>query len=260
MSSPEEIDDISVFALEDDSADEWLPTSDELDKYSSEDSSHGVPSHPNGKKPETRPIDLENANLDIDSFLEGSKSCNSKKAEKQAVKLFNDTMSSLNETRQLGFKPIDECPLDELANQLCQFFLVVTKKDGKVINASSLTAHHIALARYLAQRKENQVDIKADSRFKEVSAVLKARCTQVASKGARPGINAAKAVPTEVLSKTLAEGHMGRESPRALITLIHFNLMTGFGCRALQVCLIKLSHAGSYSYGIHVAGNACNFK
>ena len=56
MSRPEEIDDISVFALEDDSADEWLPTSDELDKYSSEDSSHGVPSHPKGKKRKPYPL------------------------------------------------------------------------------------------------------------------------------------------------------------------------------------------------------------
>ena len=95
-------------------------------------------------------------------------------------------MVTLNKTKKFTFKSIETCPLDELGNQLSHFFMVVSKSDGSTLNASSLKAYHIALARYLNQRRNNSVDIKKDSRFRDVAAVLKARCTEAASKGERP--------------------------------------------------------------------------
>ena len=219
---------------------EWLPDKDDennsTDSFGSNlENEAGVSKNNGGRK-----IDAVNANLDVDTFLDGAKSKNSKKAETNAVKLFNETMVTLNKTKKFTFKSIETCPLDELGNQLSHFFMVVSKSDGSTLNASSLKAYHIALARYLNQRRTNSVDIKKDSRFRDVAAVLKARCTEAASKGERPGKNKANPVPVDKMAAAFAGGHLGRKTPRALISTVHYNMIGGFGCRALQVSLSQL--------------------
>ena len=81
--------------------------------------------------PEARVIDAHNANLDLTSYLEGTTSENTKRANRHAVKTFNSVMESLrrkggNDTEK--FKPLDEIENpDDLLFCLCKFLMVAVK-------------------------------------------------------------------------------------------------------------------------------------
>ena len=74
---------------------------------------------------------------------------------------------------------------------------------------------------------EPPIDIKTAPDFKKMREVLKARKTEVAKLGARPGVNASDAVSAEDVQQAFEAGALGRGSPRALVATVHYVLMTG---------------------------------
>lgn len=183
-----------------------------------------------------RAINKENTSKDVDDFLDLNASKNTKKANNQFLTLYNDTMEVLKvQTGNEIYKPLDETTIDELPNALSKFFMVAVKKDGKTYNASSLNQFYQVAVRFLKEKYHTPVDIKEDLRFKKVYEVVKAKCAQAVEMGARPGMNASKAVDPNLIRLAFQKGKLGRGNPRSLVSTVHFNLMTGFGCRANQV-------------------------
>ena len=197
-----------------------------------------------------RMVDESKLEIPVDDYLDQVSSSNTKKQNTLVAKMFNDVMDSLN-IKKVGpcqFYHLDECPEHELPDSLSRFFMCVVKKDGSVYNASSINTFYQAMARYLMKR-DPPVDIKHDPKFKKVSEIVKSRCTESAKSGARPGLNASRAISEDNIQKAFEKGTMGRDTPRALVTLVHYTLTTGFGCRANQVKFISYLNWLFIQYG-----------
>jgi len=195
-------------------------------------------------------LDVENADLNTvpntgetsptcdlsrGNYLDVSASRNTRKANNQFLTLFNDTMEALRvRTGNSVFKPLEETTIEELPNALSEFFRNAVKKDGTIFNASSYTQFYHVGVRFLKEKYHTPVDIKEDVRFKKVYDVVKAQCSKAVSLGARPGMNASKAIDPQLIRLAYQKGNLGREKPRALVRTVHLNLMTEFGCRSYQ--------------------------
>ena len=180
---------------------------------------------------------LQNVDISINEYLDGSKAQNSKKLEKQVVKLFHETISSLSKVdSSLEAKQIDEYSIEELPNALARFFMSAAKENGQTFSSSSLNTFYRALARYLRERETNPIDITTDVNFKKVSAVVKSRQTDAAKQGFGPGKNKSECLTSEDLEKLNDSGKFDRSTPQGLVTLAHYILMTGFGCRCRKEC------------------------
>ena len=119
--------------------------------------------------------------------------------------------------------------------------MICVKTDGTKYNASSLQTYFRVLTRYFRFRDENPIDISTDVRFKKVNEVVKARSLESAKSGQRAGINASQSLTRSELRQVMASGAMSRDNPRSLISLVHYHLMTGFGCRAQEVKILIFS-------------------
>ena len=184
-----------------------------------------------------RSLAQENSNLNVNDFLDDLTSKNTKKLINCTISMYNQTMESLNAKEgSNSYKLLDEASLDELPHNLCKFFMVCVKTDGSKFNASSLNTFYRMLVRYLKLRDENPVDISVDVRFKKVLEVVKARSLESAKAGKRPGINASQSLTSQQLKQLMDSDAMSKENPRGLISLVHYILMTGFGCRARDEC------------------------
>ena len=181
-------------------------------------------------------ISEDNSLLSINEFLDESGSKNTKKLQNQIVSLFNQTMDALNIKENINsHKKLDDCSIDELPDAISRFFMVCVKADGTKYNASSLNTYYKSLARYLKLRDVNPVDIITDLRYKKVAEVVKARTLESAKSGQRPGMHASQSLSPAELKQMMESGAMSRNDPRALISLIHYILVTGFGSRAREV-------------------------
>lgn len=179
---------------------------------------------------------LQNVEFSINEYLDGSKAANSKKLEKQVVKLLHETINSLSKVdSSVVYKQIDDYSLEELPEVLARFFMTVAKENGQMFSSSSLNTYYRALARYLRERDSNPVDITTDVRFKKVSSVVKSRQTDAAKAGLGPGKNKSECLTSEDLEKLSSSGKFDRSTPQGLVTLAHYILMTGFGCRCRKV-------------------------
>ena len=145
-----------------------------------------------------QPLTLQNVGISVSDYLDQSKSENSKKLERQVVKLFHATIEELSKKDQsVVFKQIDDYTLEELPVMLSQFFLSLAKEDGKIHSSSSLMAYFGALARYLRLRENEPVDIKSNVAFRKVLEVVKARQTDAAKQGFGPGKNKSDCLTTD---------------------------------------------------------------
>ena len=182
-----------------------------------------------------RPI--TNVKMTINEYLEAGKSDNTRRLDKQAVKLFHSTIMALSEQdKSVIYKNIDEYSLEELPDILCKFLIVVAKEDGHTFSSNSLNAYVRCLSRHLRQRDVEPVDINVDVRFKKVFSVLKTRQCEAAAAGAGPGKKKAECLSAEDMGKLKDSPNFTRNTPRGLVTLSHYVLMTGFGCRARKEC------------------------
>ena len=190
----------------------------------------------------SRLIANENVNLTINEYVEESASPSTKKLINQVKSLFNQTMDAYNQKENCNLsKNIDDYGLDELPSALSRFFMICVKTDGTKYNASSLQTYFRVLTRYFRFRDENPIDISTDVRFKKVNEVVKARSLESAKSGQRAGINASQSLTRSELRQVMASGAMSRDNPRSLISLVHYHLMTGFGCRAREVKILIFS-------------------
>ena len=184
-----------------------------------------------------RSLAQENSNLNVNEFLDDMTSKNTKKLLKSTVSMYNQTMESLNSKDGTNtYKLLDDTPLDELPQNICKFFMVCVKVDGSIFNASSLNTFYRMLVRHLKLRDEHAVDITMDVRFKKCAEVVKARALESAKAGKRPGVNASSSLSKQQLTQLMESDAMSKDNPRGLISLVHYILMTGFGCRAREEC------------------------
>ena len=95
----------------------------------------------------------------------------------------------------------------------------------------SSIARHLSSSTFLPP-----IDIKADIEFKRVREVLKIRCRQVTADGARPGMNASRAISDEHIKEAFRQGSLGRSNPDALVTTCQYVIQTGMGIRAIREC------------------------
>jgi len=183
-----------------------------------------------------RSIEVETASLSTELYLQSRKGRNVQKCENSVEKIFNQTMETCNSINGTSFKPLMEAAADELPEQLCKYVMSVKRSNGEDYNASSLGCHVVHLQRMLRLREFEPVDIKNDLRFVRVHLVLKARRTELASRGKVPGINASQEVPADVLLKLYEMDLMSRNNPRALALLIWFQMVSILGFRSKEEC------------------------
>ena len=118
--------------------------------------------------------------------------------------------------------------------------MLAKKRNGEVFNASSLCTYFQSLCRFLATDYSPKLEVKTDPRFKIVQDILSRRCTDVAEQGGRPGKNASKAVSYDTLKLAYEHGSLGRGNPKALVTTVHYNMVSGFGyCAITEIYIIK---------------------
>ena len=186
------------------------------------------------KPPSTaRRLDDDNLELSDQDYLLKNESKNTKTSTKYAVKTFNSVMESLAQKDPAGnWLPLEKVSDEDLPLVLAKFLKLVVKPDGSKYNASSLSTMFASLVRHIAVTRE--IDVKRDVKFKTVLSILRDRCTESAKDGQRPGINKSSSVKPEDVKKAVDSGNMGRSNPDALLATVQFQLMVGFGCRAVE--------------------------
>ena len=98
---------------------------------------------------EGRALETSNINLDVTEYLQQKKSDNTRKSDKQAVKMFNSIMARLRESDSPDankFKSLHELDVDNMDFCLSKFFMCLVKQSGQLYNAASLITHYSALA------------------------------------------------------------------------------------------------------------------
>ena len=182
----------------------------------------------------SRPVKLANVNKDPELYGKDMQSIRTKRSTNYAVSTFNDTMrAALGDAHQ----DLHQIPIDELPSKLASFFMLVLKKDGDPMNASSLRTLHQSLARFLSEDYPEKVDIKSDVRFKVVSANLKAAQRASCLAGQVPGKQRSEPFQDQHLAQCWDGGSLGRGNPRALAATVHMTCMSQLGFRAIQECV-----------------------
>ena len=180
-----------------------------------------------------RRLDDQNLDLSDQDYLLKNESKKTKASTKYAVKTFNSVMESIAQKNPDGnWPPLEKVSDEDLPRVLAKFLKVVVKPDGSKYNASSLSTMFASLVRHIAVTRE--IDVKRDVKFKTVLSILRDRCTESAKDGQRPGINKSSSVKPEDVKKAVDSGNLGRSNPDALVATVQFQLMVGFGCRAVE--------------------------
>lgn len=186
---------------------------------------------------DVRAIKVEAVETSIEQFLDENSSHNTRKQTKMVLKLYDDTMSSLRVSDKSPtssvFAPMDSTSDDQLPENLSKFFQVLVKKNGEPYNGSSVSAFYATLCRHILATRA--IDIKQDVRFRQCQKVVKAKCMESAKQGITPGKNASNAVEIDHIIQAFEQGLLGHSNPRALVSLVHFWCMVGFGTRANEV-------------------------
>ena len=92
---------------------------------------------------DTRPLEEDNVFKDINDYLDENTSSETIKCTKKCQKLFDDVMKSFHERSGTSFLPLDQIPVELLPSELARFFMVVKKKDGNLVNSSSLMTYYL---------------------------------------------------------------------------------------------------------------------
>ena len=205
----------------------------------------GAPAHGSGKdksqvgpRPRKskggRAVRETHLNKDPTLFALEMQSKDTTRSTKYACTTYNDTMRTAD-----GDKHIDlhQVPLDQLPNKLAEFFMLVTKSDGKtLLNASSLGTIYQSLARFFSEEAAVKVDIKADHRFKVVKTNLKAAQKASCKEGQVPGKMRAEAFQDQHLALCWEKKTLGRDNPDAISATAHGICIMLLGFRAKSEC------------------------
>ena len=218
------VDAVPVFELE-------LPEiGDEFHQTQAEED---IPDKDENQPSKLRRLEESNLNISDEDYLSKNQSKNTKNSTKYAVNTFNSVMESLAQKNPDGnWLPLEKVSNEDLPRVLSKFLKVVVKPDGSKYNASSLSTMFASLVRHIAVTRE--IDVKKDIKFKNVLSILRDRCTESAKDGQRAGINKSSSVKPEDVKKAVETGNMGRSNPDALLATVQFQLMVGFGCRAVE--------------------------
>ena len=143
-------------------------------------------------------------------------------------------MASLRkQTGVEDYKPLNDTSVEKLPGNLCRFFAVAVKKDGSLYNSSTIEQYFQRFQTWCL--RTHKIDINQDPLFASVKDVVKKRCTDGVKAGQRPGINASRAVPEDLIKQAVDMGKFGRDSPQTLIRTVVYHMMTGMGQRAIKV-------------------------
>ena len=175
------------------------------------------------KEQKERKINVKNFEMDFDTYL--GKSKNTKKSETTIVRLYNSVMEGFSKVDpSKKWKPIDETTdEEELNTNLCKFFMCLVKPDGTPYNSSSKKSYLAAIKRYLIQTKNISLD--RVGRFKELHEIVWSHRDE-----SEVNTEEVSAIREDDINKCFSAGTMGQSNPRALLTLVLYNLMVDFGC------------------------------
>ena len=173
-------------------------------------------------------INIKNFEIDCDKFL--GKSKNTKRNEASIVRLYNSVMEGFSKVDpSKKWKPIDETTdEEELNTNLCKFFMCLVKPDGTPYNTSSTKSYLSAIKRYLIRTRNIYLD--KVGRYKELYEIVYSRMDD--SKVNTEEASGYSALREEDIKKCFSAETMGQGNPRALLTLVMYNLMVDFGCNS----------------------------
>ena len=129
-------------------------------------------------------------------------------------------------------RKIEEIPADELNILICQFLIVIKKKDGGSYEPATLQSFQRSLQRYLND-KNSKLNILKDWEFLKSREVLLSKKKQLVfeeAKGNRP--HAAKELSNAEEDFLFRTGKFGAENPEALQRTVWWLLALHFGFRA----------------------------
>ena len=196
-------------------------------------------------KEEEQLINGMNLEEDIDQFLIDTANKNTTKLTDSVMHNYNTLMAAVAKVKKREFKTLHETHPDDLPDLLTEFFkLVRNKRDKQVLNASTYTTYLTCISRILKEDFEPAIDLAKDLRFHKVRKMVKRmKASAQATKGKKPGANAARAVDPAYLRKARQMGFIGRENPHALLAATYLVATTGLGCRAGKELLSMTNEA-----------------
>jgi hypothetical protein len=177
-------------------------------------------------------IKQKNLHVNPSAYVQQQQAKNTTRATEYAVRLFNEVMPDVALANGFEYKELLHIPMEELPDRLAKFFMVIRRNDGSSYNASTLESIYGSIARFLATEFTPKLDIKKDLRFDIVKKNVKSAQKESCADGERPGKHKAKPFKDEHIAKCWEEKLLGRHSPKALVTTVHFAMLHNFGSRA----------------------------
>lgn len=161
----------------------------------------------------------------VDKFLEDGINKNTKVKTDQDIKLFQECLVSVAESR-----PILQIPPEELSAYVSNFIYAVRKKDGQEYEPNSLISKFQSIQRFLNVNQYG-FSLSKDQVFQKCKQVLKAKTKHLKSQGKGNNPNAAAAITSDDLEKFYAADQLGGNNPRALQNSMWFICTNFFGMR-----------------------------
>lgn len=126
------------------------------------------------------------------------------------------------------WQSLDETNEDELSSNLCKFFRCLVKPDGTCYNSNSKKSYLAALKRHLIETRNIYLD--RVGKYKEVYETVYSRMDE--SEIYEEDTGGCSPFREEDIKKCFYAGTMGLVSPKALLTLVIYNLVADFGCNS----------------------------
>ena len=206
-----------------------------------------APRHPTSNHP--------HANQDTDlmtsrEFLALQENANSRKNVELANSTYERVMSELASKENFTevYEPLKDAPSHRLPRLVERFFQVVRRPNRNVYASGTLHTLWSNIARILATREVDPVDIKHNPLFQTAREILAKKANESAKAGRGPGVQAKNPIKPEHFQRALAEGSIGRGNPQALLCMTHsMSFVCGFGLRPGTECHMVTN--GDLTYG-----------
>ena len=165
---------------------------------------------------------MSGSDEDISQFLEENENKNTARKTSQDIALLK---TFLREWQQND--PEELTPL-QLDASLRQFIVSVRKQDGSDYEPSSLRCMVASIERYL-KKKSYGFSVINSIEFAGTREVLKAKQKALKSSGKGNKPNASRSLTDSEVDELYRKGHLGGETPEAMLNTLWFNNTTYFG-------------------------------
>ena len=172
-------------------------------------------------------------------FLALQENANSRKNVELANSTYERVMSELanKENYTEVYESLKDAPSHRLPHLVEKFFQVVRRPNRNVYASGTLHTLWSNIARILATREVDPVDIKHNPLFQTAREILAKKANESAKAGRGPGVQAKNPIKPEHFQRALAAGTIGRGNPQALLCMTHtMPFVCGFGLRPGAEC------------------------